>query len=243
MPTEPPDDPAGSELGLYISIPMIVILVVVILLVRYFYCKRKDKDKSKNSLMGNTQNSSENSLQSVQTNGNGPKEEEPCPERQRLMTPESRNVENLINQMAVPAVQGAQSDPVENNIAEPIEGDVETEESPQLGAICEECGKPQPCDKQWTSFFYIVIDNVRPDSILRLVRQLHLNKAAIEQIMKDNANNCKEQNYNLLAQWREQKGTQASMTAVLRELRCDMDLGGCCENIINSLRTKRIPIS
>lgn len=96
---------------------------------------------------------------------------------------------------------------------------------------------------EWTSFFYIVIDNVRPDSILRLVRQLHLNKAAIEQIMKDNANNCKEQNYNLLAQWREQKGTQASMTAVLRELRCDMDLGGCCENIINSLRTKRIPIS
>lgn len=48
---------------------------------------------------------------------------------------ESRNVENLINQMAVPAVQGAQSDPVENNIAEPIEGDVETEESPQLGAV------------------------------------------------------------------------------------------------------------
>ncbi|KAM3920682.1 tumor necrosis factor receptor superfamily member 1A-like [Leptodactylus fuscus] len=256
-PTKPPDDPAGSYL--YITLPVVFSLLLLAIIFGIFLYKRKTKDKNEawgrrvtaicfphnqNSLIPDTlNNSAHSSLYFVQSEGKDPKEEEVPPEQQRLMPPEHRNVEIGNTQQAVPAVPIAQSEPNEGNGLEcQCMDDVEDEENSQLGKICKECNLPQPCDQQWDIFFYAVTDNVAPERILELVRKLHLHRAAQTHTIRDNPNNCKEQNYTLLSQWRIQKGTQASMKAVLKEL-MDMDLAGCCENIVNTLRSKNIPIN
>ncbi|XP_069821241.1 tumor necrosis factor receptor superfamily member 1A-like [Dendropsophus ebraccatus] len=235
-PTEPPDD----RTAVYIAVP-IASTVLFALIVGIFLCKRKSKDTSETSLMDTTQNNSVSTLD-VQSGGPDPKKEDVYLEREPLMMPKLIRVEYETQRKAEPYVRLAQREPVENNAAEPLGGDEETEEVPQAGEQCEECRQPQPCDKQWTEFFYIVIDSICPQRILELVRKLHLTKAAIDQIVKDYQNNCKEQSYKLLEEWRCQRGTQASMRGVLHVLH-DMGLGGCCENIVNNLRTKRIPMN
>ncbi|XP_075694190.1 uncharacterized protein LOC142660960 isoform X2 [Rhinoderma darwinii] len=233
---EVPNDSEGSKEDkyLWLFIVLAVVLVIIIIIVGYVIWKRKGKD--------NKNNSETTSLDSVRTEGNPPEEKEPCLERRRLITPEVPKCEKQNNQMVVAYVPGAQSQPGGDQVAEPVGGDVDEEESAQLGAHCKICSEPQPCDQQWTGFFYIVIDSIHPDNILQLVRKLHLKKTVIDQILRDNPNNCKEQSYNLLEQWRQQKGKQTSMTAVLKELNI-MALGGCCENIVNRLKAEKIPMN
>ncbi|XP_056383834.1 tumor necrosis factor receptor superfamily member 1A-like [Hyla sarda] len=240
VPTEPPDDSATSGTVIATTIPIAVLLLFV-LIVGFFVCKRIYKDNGKNSLIDTAQNTSVNtSLDSVRTEGNDFKER--LPERQCLMTAEHMKVEHQVNLLAMPYEPVAQSEPVDNNCAEPQEGDEEDEETPQLGALCKDCHNPQPCDQQWSTFFYIIIENVGVERRVEHARKLHLSKAAIEQTLNDNQNNCREQYYKLLELWRYQRGAQASMNAILGVLG-DMDLRGCCENIINNLRAKKVPIN
>ncbi|XP_073514289.1 uncharacterized protein [Phyllobates terribilis] len=245
IPTDPPDDQAGSQSDLYISLPIVgflLIIIIIIMIVVYIWYRRKANDNSKNSLLGITQNSENTSLDSVHTQDKDPKEEETPPERRPLVTPESGRIEQQIHQMAGPCLVGAQREPVENHVAKSPEGDVEYEESPQVGVPCKDCDKLQPCDMQWSDFFYIVIDNVDQKNMIHLARKLHLPRNTINQISNDNFNDCKERSYQLLEKWREQNGKRASMKNVLKQLD-DMNLGGCCENIINDLRTKKIPMN
>ncbi|XP_075181468.1 uncharacterized protein LOC142254305 [Anomaloglossus baeobatrachus] len=242
-PTDPPDDQAGSHLGLIITLPTVGFLVLIIFFIMGYICyKSKANDNIKNSLLGITQNSGNSSLDSVHIEEKDPKEEELPPEHQPLVPAEPWRNEQQTHQMAAPCLVGAQREPVENQVTESPPGDVEYEESPQVGTLCEECRKPQPCDDQWVDFFYSVIENVQPDRMLQLIRKLHLHRTTIDQIVKDNPNDCKERSYKLLDQWRYQKGKQASMNAVFEVLNY-MDLGGCCENIINDLRAKKIPMN
>ncbi|XP_073434631.1 uncharacterized protein [Dendrobates tinctorius] len=234
IPTDPLDDQAGSQLELYISLPIVGFLLVTIMIVGYLCYRRKAND--------NIKNSENTSLDSIRTEDKNPKEEELPPEHQPLVTPEPGRIEQQINQMAAPSLVGAQREPAENHVAEAPEGDEQYEESPQVGEPCKDCDKLQPCDKQWSEFIYSVIDNVDQKNITQLARKLHLSRNTINQISNDNSNDCRERSYQLLEKWREQNGKRASMKNVLKQLD-DMDLGGCCENIVNDLRTKKIPMN
>lgn len=77
--------------------------------------------------------------------------------------------------------------------------------------------------------------------IVRLVRDLRVPNNTIDCIIKDNPNNTYEQCYKLLERWRTLTGKQASLETIFSALR-NMELGGCVEIIINSLRSKNIPI-
>ncbi|XP_069595784.1 tumor necrosis factor receptor superfamily member 1A-like isoform X1 [Ranitomeya imitator] len=243
IPTDPPHDQAGSQLILYIGLPIACFLLIIIIVIVGYHCYRKKaNENSKNSLLGTTQNSENTSLDSVRAEDKNPKEEELPPEHQPLVTPEPGRIEQQIHQMAVPCLVGAQREPEENHVAESPEGDVQYEESPQVGEPCKLCGTLQPCDKQWSDFFYCVIDNVDQKNITQLARKLHLSRNTINQISNDNSHDCRERNYQLFEKWREQNGKQASMKNVLKQLD-DMDLRGCRENIVNGLRTKNIPMN
>ncbi|XP_040183976.1 tumor necrosis factor receptor superfamily member 1A-like isoform X2 [Rana temporaria] len=105
---------------------------------------------------------------------------------------------------------------------------------------CTYCGLLQPCDCYWTPCFHSIIDSVRMEYIVRLVRDLRVPNNTIDCIIKDNPNNTYEQCYKLLERWRTLTGKQASMETIFSALR-NMELGGCVENIINSIRSKNIP--
>ncbi|XP_066439545.1 tumor necrosis factor receptor superfamily member 10B-like isoform X2 [Eleutherodactylus coqui] len=244
-PTDPPDRPSVSKTDPVVAAIVVPLLLILIAVLVWLYCRRRDgkKAKTENSLIG-TANTSESTLASVHIEGRDREEVSRPPEHQQLLPPEDDGrVENEVNQQAARygGLPGARSEPEENSIAEPLEGDAEEEESPQLGEPCPECGMAQPCDQQWDAFIYKIIDHVPQNRILQLVRELHLHRATIDQILNDIPNNSKEQNYKLLSQWRNQKGKQASMKAVLSKLK-DMGLGGCCENIVNTVRAK-IPMN
>ncbi|XP_077309622.1 uncharacterized protein LOC143929602 isoform X2 [Lithobates pipiens] len=106
---------------------------------------------------------------------------------------------------------------------------------------CIHCNLPQPCDCYWTSCIHCIIDNVRMEYIVRLVRDLRVPNNTIDCIIKDHPYNTYEQCYKLLERWRTLTGKQASMETIFSALR-NMELGGCAENIINSLWGKSIPI-
>ncbi|XP_071975085.1 tumor necrosis factor receptor superfamily member 1A-like isoform X2 [Engystomops pustulosus] len=244
--TVPPDDPRDEPPDSKSNVPTILsavfgTILALIILITGLYCYiKRTKDKNENS-------SENTSLSSVPAESPDPREEEVSREQQRLMPPVPR-VEHERIQMAVPyvPVPPGPGELEENNAAEDpgdnAEEEEEQAEDPRLGAICQECGQPQPCDTQWSRTFYIIINNIPASSILQLVRQLHLHKSTIDHVPRDHPDNSIERSYSLLNKWREQKGTQASMRALLQELR-SMNLGGCCENIINTLRTEKIPIS
>ncbi|XP_077143234.1 uncharacterized protein LOC143806506 isoform X2 [Ranitomeya variabilis] len=233
IPTDPPDDQAESQLNLYIALPIAIFLLIIIIIVIVGYlCYRRKANENKNS--ENT------SLDSIRTEDKNPKEEELPPEHQPLVTPETARIEQQIHQMAAPCLVGAQREPVKNH--ESPEGDVQYEESPQVGEPCKLCDKLQPCDTQWSEFIYSVINNVDQKNITQLARKLHLSRNTINQISNDNSNDCRERSYQLFEKWREQSGKRASMKNVLKQLD-DMDLGGCRENIVNDLRTKKIPMN
>lgn len=93
----------------------------------------------------------------------------------------------------------------------------------------------------WTACIHCIFDNVRMKYIVRLVRDLHVPNNTIDCIIKDNPNDTYEQGYKLLERWRTLTGRQASMETIFNALQ-NMELGGCVENIINSLRSRNIPI-
>ncbi|XP_075044492.1 uncharacterized protein LOC142103974 [Mixophyes fleayi] len=200
---------------------------------------------SQKLLFGPSTNPSENSTPLIERNI--PITAERVQEEVLLVDHEHESVhpETVTAQKAEADTPGTESNLGDSKDPEPIGDDVddvECEESKLGAAPCRHCGQAPSCDCQWTDFIYTVIDHVRSDNIVRLVRQLHLNETNIDRIIRDNPNNSAEQHYKLLECWRSQNGKQANMENVLRVLG-EMGQGGSCENIVNNLRLKQILIN
>ncbi|XP_063802397.1 uncharacterized protein LOC134970330 [Pseudophryne corroboree] len=227
-----------------VAVAIGIFLVLVLYYTKPWRRGKRPNNGSESSLVATTADPSANSTPLIERNIN--RTEEQVPEEVQLVANEHEpaHPESDTAQIAESTAPAAVSNRGGYEDSEPVVDDVDDEDEEceeNMERPCRECDQPPFCDCQWTDFIYMIVEHVRTDAIVRLIRHLRLNENKIEEIMRDYSKTS-EQNYQLFMAWRYQVGKQADMAKVLRILD-DMGLGGCCENVFNCLRSKKIPIS
>lgn len=208
----------------------------------FLYKKTREKQNINQTLLANnsTDPSANSSLQSTPM-ADRANQGVPQQHREAEALLRSCNAMNPSNGVTEPTESSSTQGPQGSEDPEPGGDDSGGGGATQDNEPCIHCTLPQPCDCYWTACIHCIFDNVRMKYIVRLVRDLRVPNNTIDCIIKDNPNDTYEQGYKLLERWRTLTGRQASMETIFNALR-NMELGGCVENIINSLRSRNIPI-